>query len=169
MTDDDMVTGVSTPGVPPGWFVDPCDPSRMRWWTGSSWSEKTHRPARTWGIYPAAYIQSFWIGMNRAALLARIFATVGFVALLLVGIAVPISAASPTTVGSTLLVMLLTLSGIASPIGLVFAIVALRRSRTLGAFGISVWAIVVSSIPTAIAGVWLIGWVGLGIAGAVSS
>lgn len=107
--------------------------------------------------------------MNRAALLARIFATVGFVALLLVGIAVPISAASPTTVGSTLLVMLLTLSGIASPIGLVFAIVALRRSRTLGAFGISVWAIVVSSIPTAIAGVWLIGWVGLGIAGAVSS
>lgn len=25
--------------APPGWYADPLDPSRLRWWTGSSWGQ----------------------------------------------------------------------------------------------------------------------------------
>jgi len=157
-----------TPTVPPGWFVDPGDPARMRWWTGTDWSTKSHRPARTWGIYPPSYIQSFWIGENRAALFARILVSIGWIAFIFVLVALPVSAALPTTELSTIVVLLLTLAGITAPAGLVSAIVALRRSRRLGAFGTAIWSTVLGSIVTLFAGAWLIGWIALGVAGAVS-
>lgn len=31
------------PGPPPGWHPDPWDPSSLRWWDGTTWSEHTAR------------------------------------------------------------------------------------------------------------------------------
>lgn len=38
---------------PAGWYTDPHDPTRMRWWDGVAWSEETtatHPPAEQWGM-----------------------------------------------------------------------------------------------------------------------
>lgn len=35
-----MTDGSSLP--PAGWYPDPQDPSRQRWWDGASWSDQTH-------------------------------------------------------------------------------------------------------------------------------
>jgi len=42
---------MAQPPPPPGWYADPGDPSRQRWWDGTRWTEKTQPPA---GQAPAA-------------------------------------------------------------------------------------------------------------------
>jgi len=143
MTDPAAATQESAPQSLPGWFVDPGDPARMRWWTGAEWSGKTHLPARASTFSPVSYRQSFWVAENRAALLARIILTAGFVIFVAYGVWAFQAAAGPVPIG---LVVLLALSGLAGVVSLAVATVALRRSPRLGAFGLAVWAVAMSSL-----------------------
>jgi uncharacterized RDD family membrane protein YckC len=43
---------MSTPQVPPGWYPDPGDPARTRWWDGFAWTDRTQPPPYT-GTYAA--------------------------------------------------------------------------------------------------------------------
>lgn len=159
---------MAAPPVAPGWFSDPGDPSRERWWTGIAWSTKTHRPPRTWGFYPPAYIRSFWIGTNRAALVARVATTTAVLAGLFLSFLFVVSAVSPSSGLTTAIVLLLLLVAVFGPAGLIAGIVAVTRARRLGALGISIWSIVIAGTVTVLTLPWLIGWIALGIAGAPS-
>jgi hypothetical protein len=66
---------VSTPALPPaGWFPNPDDPSELRWWDGTAWTEHTAPPTavvpanapRTKGRIPIGT----WIGIGLTALFA---------------------------------------------------------------------------------------------------
>lgn len=60
----------SAQGPPEGWYDDPHDPTRLRWWNGAAWSEHTHdkappasaatesQPSSTAQSQPAAAIES---------------------------------------------------------------------------------------------------------------
>ncbi len=37
-----------------GWYTDPHDPSRLRWWDGATWTEHVHPPADQAAAAPAA-------------------------------------------------------------------------------------------------------------------
>ena len=43
---------MSTPQVPPGWYPDPGDPTRTRWWDGFGWTDRTQPPPYA-GTYAA--------------------------------------------------------------------------------------------------------------------
>jgi hypothetical protein len=152
--------------VPPGWFPDPDDPSRERWWMGSTWSTKTHRPPRGLNIYWPDYTRSFWIGQNTTALVAQIVTSIAFVAGVILPVLLAVSASSPTTELTTVIVLVLLIAAITGPVGLVAGIVALTRARRKGALGLSIWSVVVAGIATILTLPWLLGWIALGIAGA---
>ena len=35
---DDVAASVTTAVAPPGWYPDPTDPARIRWWDGTAWT-----------------------------------------------------------------------------------------------------------------------------------
>ena len=46
--------------MPPGWYADPQDPARLRWWDGFTWTAQTvpHPAAPTAAAYQAAAFQA---------------------------------------------------------------------------------------------------------------
>lgn len=59
-----------------GWFADPQDASRLRWWDGSRWTEHTHPLPSAQQVAPP--LPGWWAGFTRivqAALLACVAAT----------------------------------------------------------------------------------------------
>ncbi|MBL0748701.1 DUF4328 domain-containing protein [Nocardioides baculatus] len=48
-----------------GWYADPQDPARLRWWDGSAWTMHTHDPGTTPGTHHAP-LPRWWGGLGAA-------------------------------------------------------------------------------------------------------
>jgi hypothetical protein len=135
-----------------GWYPDHNDPKRERWWDGQDWTALTHASPKAGGLYSPAYQRSLWAGANRLAGVARVL---NLLALLLILLGV-FSLATEFGTRTTLLI-LVGLGLLLAVAGLVSAIIALRRSRKLGAKTLAIYQLVASSFEL------LLGLIFLGI------
>jgi hypothetical protein len=127
---------MTSPALPKsGWFPDPHVPGQERWWTGSEWSTATHRtPSPTWDWMPA-YTRSFWHGLNRPALHARITGTIGILLLIPGAILIVLAPLVALLIGTAMLVLVI--------VTVVFGAQALRRAEHDGGKGLAIWAVAV--------------------------
>ncbi|WP_216851897.1 DUF2510 domain-containing protein [Herbiconiux sp. VKM Ac-2851] len=139
-----------TEGVlpPPGWYADPQDPARERWWSGASWTEFDHRAAKP-GMFGEAYARAFWPGANALARRALLLLRIGFVLLLVVLAASYWASAAGATLTGTVVggfvSMLLCCVGFGVA-GMVFGVRAIRASGALGGGGVAVQSTVASAV-----------------------
>ena len=127
---------MTSPALPDsGWFPDPHAPGRERWWTGTEWSTATHRtPSPTWDWMPA-YTRSFWHGLNRPALHARITGTIAILLLLPGLVLLAFAPLVALLLGLAMIVLIV--------VTVVFGVAALRRAAHDGGKGLAIWAVAV--------------------------
>jgi hypothetical protein len=135
------------PHAPRGWYPDPQQPARERWWTGAEWSSFTHRTPGPLTIDPR-YTRSYWIGSNGDAGRARIFTEVAGILLLAVVVVACLIGARfvAGAVWAWIVLGMLVVSAVIHVGGIVFGRRGLRHADALGARGASISSIVVSSI-----------------------
>ena len=133
---------------PPGWYADPQNPARERWWSGASWTEFDHRAAKP-GIFGEAYARAFWPGANALARRSLLLLRIGVVLLLIVMVASYGAAAAGVVLAGTVtggfVSMLLCCVGLGVA-GMVFGIRAIRASVVLGGGGAAVQGTVASGV-----------------------
>jgi hypothetical protein len=123
--------------APPSWYPDPHVPGQERWWTGAEWSTATHRtPSPTWDWMPA-YTRSFWHGLNRPALHARITGTIAVLLLIPGAILVVLAPAVAVLIGAAMIVLIV--------VTVILGGTALGRATHEGGRGLAIWA--VSVVP----------------------
>ena len=115
--------------TPPGWYTDPGDPRRDRWWTGSEWATITARAPRS--LYGPAFARSMRAGLNKDARLGSIFARVALLLWLLTTFLFRLGGsaahfASASALGLLPIVVALAVAGI------VFSVRGLSASRRFG-------------------------------------
>lgn len=137
------------PGPPaPGWYPDPEDAGRERWWAGAEWAAHSHPTAKN-GWFGQAYSRSYWAGPNRAARAARVLSLVAgacWVLALAVPLGFAVARRDPGPVLSVALLGLLVVSLLAALAGVVCGIRAIRVSERLGGFGLGVRTIISSGV-----------------------
>ena len=114
----------------PGWYADPDDPARERWWTGTEWTTALAPVAR--GPFGPEFERAMRPAVNRVADLAR-FVSFGAIVLLLIAVidGSLLGPASPSVVA----VVALALAFAAGAAGAALGFVGARRSETLGGIG----------------------------------
>lgn len=146
MTDASPVPSTA-PLAPRGWYPDPEQPIRERWWTGAEWSNYTHHRPGPLSI-DARYTRSYWIGPNSDAGRARTFSQIAGI-LLLAAVVVACLIGAHLVVGASwnwVLLATLAVSGLLHIGGIIFGRLGLSHADTLGARGASISSLVVSSI-----------------------
>ena len=137
----------AVPRAPRGWYPDPQQPNRERWWTGAEWSNYTHRRPGPLSIDPR-YTRSYWVGPNTDAGRARNLSQLGGI-LLLAAVVVACLIGAQIASGPAwnwVLLASLAVSGVLHIGGIIFGRLGLGSAGTLGARGASISSIVVSSI-----------------------
>ena len=132
MTDAERLDAVAIPApvaTPPGWYADPGDPKRDRWWTGSEWATITARAPRS--MYGPAFARSMRAGLNKNARLGMIFARVALLLWLLSTYFVRFSDnATPFAASASL--GLLPIVVVLAVAGIVFSVRGLAAAKQLG-------------------------------------
>jgi hypothetical protein len=133
---------------PPGWYADPENPARERWWSGASWTKFDHRAAKP-GLFGEAYARAFWPGANALARRALLLLRIGLVLLFVVmATSIWATAAGVTLTGTVVggfVSMLLCCVGFGVA-GLVFGVRAMGATATLGGGGVAVHSTVASGV-----------------------
>jgi hypothetical protein len=111
----------------PGWYTDPGDPRRDRWWTGSEWATITARTPRS--MYGPAFARSMRAGLNKNARIGTVLARV---ALLLWLVSTLPLRLSETAFASTAVLGLLPIIIAIAVAGIVFSARGLAASKMLG-------------------------------------
>ena len=124
--------------APPGWYVDPGDQNRERWWTGAEWSSVTAGLARS--MYGPGYVRSMRAGVNRSALIGSILSRVALLVWLLLFVVSSFGWGATLFAGGSFLgiVPILLIMAI---VGVVFSIRGARASKRLGGLGLSIFGI----------------------------
>ena len=115
--------------TPPGWYTDPGDPKRDRWWTGSKWATITARAPRS--LYGPAFARSMRAGLNKNARLGTIFARVALLLWLLTTLLFRLGG-SAAHFASTAALGLLPIIVTLAVGGIVFSVRGLAASKLLG-------------------------------------
>lgn len=146
------MTSVQSPGgsPKPGWYDDPQIPGQDRWWNGDRWGDATARSPRG-SLFGSSYARSLRAGLNRDALAARIFSGIGL-GVLAVGIWVGAVASVSVPRFHSVTLTAEIVAVVSGAIGLLFSIRALKKAPRLGAFALSIHAIVTSSIAIVVGG-----------------
>lgn len=147
---------------PRGWYIDPKLAPRERWWTGTEWSEFTHRKASK-TLFGPDYQRYFWPGPNRSSTKAWIFSlvTVGLYAAAFITNFVGISATEGQPKLETGIVV--AIAGLAAVVSGILAIVygirATRAAAREGGTGLAVVGLIVGFSG----GVFGLAFIGFGV------
>jgi hypothetical protein len=132
VTDAERLDAVATHApvsTPPGWFTDPGDPKRDRWWTGSEWATITARAPRS--MYGPAFARSMRAGLNKNARLGMIFSRVALLLWLLSTFFVRFGD-STTPFAASASLGLLPIVVVLAVAGIVFSVRGLAAAKQLG-------------------------------------
>ena len=137
-----------------GWYPDPEDATRERWYDGAEWTPHTHRALGRASMFGAAYDRGMWPGPNRLARLARRYSAISlflFLGALLATLILDRSVEIMTVAGIGMLALAATATA-----QTVLAARAVRRARLEGAMTLSVIHLVQGSFYVFFSGLYLL-------------
>jgi Protein of unknown function (DUF2510) len=142
MPDLQPTAPLAPPGPQPrGWYLDPNLAPRERWWTGTEWSEFTHRKA-TKNLFGPDYQRAFWPGPNRFATKSWIFTliTVGLyaVAFIAASLGIPGTGSQPAIWTGVVVCAAGVLGVVTGIMSIVFGVRATRLTATSGGTGLAI-------------------------------
>ena len=151
------------PTLPPrGWYPDPTLGPRERWWTGTAWSEFTHRKASK-VLFGPGYQRVFWPGPNRFATKSWILTliTIGLYAVAFItGSLVSAGTGSQPSIWPWVVICVAGALGVATGItSIVFGVRATRLTAMSGGTGLAVVGIFVGFMG----GVFGLFFIGFGV------
>lgn len=121
-----------------GWYPDPDQPGRERWYTGTEWSRASHKAAGRVSVLPSAWVRLFWPGTNRWARVSDI--ALG-VALAPIAVMLVLSYADPTS--NYVLIARLSVVVIAiAAVSIALGAIGLAASPKHGAVGLAACSVV---------------------------
>jgi hypothetical protein len=137
--------------TPRGWYTDPHDPTKDRWWDGANWTDYLHRGASMRrSMFGAGYARMWWAGPNRAAGRSLLFARIA-IGVLLVALLISATLLAPAHahagIGAVLTCSALVLiAAVLGLVGIVFGILGVRVAAERGALLVAIWGLGASTV-----------------------